>query len=283
MKIIGIGDNVIDRYLNLHRIYPGGNAVNVAVHMARQGAQASYLGVLADDPGGMLIRRALREEGVDISRCVLQEGGTTKQCDQNVVEGERAFVGFSLGENWKKLDHFTEEQMDDLRAFDLLCTSCNAKLDHQISRLGALPGVLAFDYSTKEKYRTEEFLSRTCPWLDLALFSWEGTEQEFREFAEKIHGQGACHVLGTMGMKGSLCYNGKEFIKGPVYPVKCVDTMGAGDSYLAAFMYVLLEKGWKKGNCLGGTVIAEAMERAARYSAENCKKDGGFGHGADLQ
>lgn len=44
MKIIGIGDNVIDRYLNLHRIYPGGNAVNVAVHMARQGAQASYLG-----------------------------------------------------------------------------------------------------------------------------------------------------------------------------------------------------------------------------------------------
>ena len=84
-------------------------------------------------------------------------------------------------------------------------------------------------------------------------------------------------------MKGSLCYNGKEFIKGPVYPVKCVDTMGAGDSYLAAFMYVLLEKGWKKGNCLGGTVIAEAMERAARYSAENCKKDGGFGHGADLQ
>lgn len=257
MKIIGIGDNVIDRYLNLHRIYPGGNAVNVAVHMARQGAQASYLGVLADDPGGMLIRRALREEGVDISRCVLQEGGTTKQCDQNVVEGERAF--------------------------DLLCTSCNAKLDHQISRLGELPGVLAFDYSTKEKYRTEEFLSRTCPWLDLALFSWEGTEQEFREFAKKIHGQGACHVLGTMGMKGSLCYNGEEFIKGPVYPVKCVDTMGAGDSYLAAFMYALLEKGWKKGSCLGGTVIAEAMERAARYSAENCKKDGGFGHGADLQ
>ena len=65
--------------------------------------------------------------------------------------------------------------------------------------------------------------------------------------------------------------------------MKCVDTMGAGDSYLAAFMYALLEKGWKKGSCLGGTVIAEAMERAARYSAENCKKDGGFGHGADLQ
>ena len=123
---------------------------------------------------------------------------------------------------------------------------------------------------------------RTCPWLDLALFSWEGTEQEFREFAEKIHGQGACHVLGTMGMKGSLCYNGEEFIKLPCLPCEMCGYHGLGRFHLAAFMYVLLEKGWKKGNCLGGTVIAEAMERVW-YSAENCKKDGGFGNGADLQ
>lgn len=47
-------------------------------------------------------------------------------------------------------------------------------------------------------------------------------------------------------------YNGSEFIKGKVYFVEPVDTMGAGDSYLAALIVSLLKKGWKKGRCFAG-------------------------------
>lgn len=282
MKIVGIGDNVIDRYLNLKKIYPGGNAVNVAVHMARNGAEAAYLGVLADDYEGMLITNALREENVDISQCIFQKGGSTKRCDVNVIQGERQFVDFSLGDNWEKIEQFSEKQMDYLRKFDLLHTSCNAKIEDEVRRLAQLPGVLTFDFSTKEKYRTEEFLHKVCPKLDMALFSWDGSEKEFLEFAEYVHQKGAVHVLATMGIKGAVCYNGEEFIQGHVHPVDAIDTMGAGDSYLAAFLTSLLKSGWKKGAILTKTQVAEAMEQAAVYSAKNCLHDGGFGHGAAL-
>ena len=49
MRLLGIGDNVMDAYLFQNKLYPGGNAVNVAVLAGRFGAQAGYLGILAND------------------------------------------------------------------------------------------------------------------------------------------------------------------------------------------------------------------------------------------
>ena len=31
IKVLGIGDNVCDKYLHIKTIYPGGNALNIAV------------------------------------------------------------------------------------------------------------------------------------------------------------------------------------------------------------------------------------------------------------
>ena len=32
MKVLGLGDNVVDRYVNKGIMFPGGNAVNFAVY-----------------------------------------------------------------------------------------------------------------------------------------------------------------------------------------------------------------------------------------------------------
>ena len=37
MNMIGVGDNVVDCYLDQSTYYPGGNAVNVAVNCRRNG------------------------------------------------------------------------------------------------------------------------------------------------------------------------------------------------------------------------------------------------------
>ena len=100
MKVVGIGDNVIDRYLNKGVMYPGGNAVNVAAHASMLGAQAAYVGELGDDLGGDIIGRALRGLGVDLSHAPVIPGATTKTCDVNVFDGERSEVGYDTGEHW---------------------------------------------------------------------------------------------------------------------------------------------------------------------------------------
>ena len=50
MKLICIGDNVVDCYLDEGVCYPGGDAVNVAVHAKRCGAEkVTYMGVFGND------------------------------------------------------------------------------------------------------------------------------------------------------------------------------------------------------------------------------------------
>ena len=57
-------------------------------------------------------------------------------------------------------------------------------------------------------------------------------EPEIQELLKKVYEHGCKNVIATMGGRGQIFYNGSEFIKGKVYFVEPVDTMGAGDSYL---------------------------------------------------
>ena len=49
MKFLGYGDNVVDRYVNKNKYFPGGNAINFAVYAAKLGAESAYLGMFGDD------------------------------------------------------------------------------------------------------------------------------------------------------------------------------------------------------------------------------------------
>src|SRR5690606_25976861 len=72
-------------------MYPGGNAVNVAVFAARLGARAGYLGVLGNDAAGRQILRALRAEHVDTTLTrVAQAPNAT--ADVELVGSDRVFL-----------------------------------------------------------------------------------------------------------------------------------------------------------------------------------------------
>lgn len=49
MKLIAVGDNVVDYYQDQETFYPGGNALNVAVLAKRLGHEASYIGIVGND------------------------------------------------------------------------------------------------------------------------------------------------------------------------------------------------------------------------------------------
>ena len=251
MKVAGIGDNVIDRYMNMGIMYPGGNAVNVAAHASRLGARAAYVGSIGADREGRIIRDALTALHVDLSQCIFHEDSTTKKCDVNVYDGERDYIGADEGKNWAHTTRIRDCDVDYLRDFDVVHTSCNAKLHEDVHKLQDLPAMVTFDFSVKDKYRTHEFLELTCPYLELGQFSCEHMETDaIRELMQKVYGHGCRNVVATMG---------------------------AGDSFIAAVIVSLLNQGWKKGTTLTGDAVRRALQDGASYSAENCLRGGGFG------
>ena len=64
MKLIAIGDNVTDCYVDEGVYFPGGNAVNVAANCKKNGAEkVNYIGVFGNDDKADYIRQCLEEEG----------------------------------------------------------------------------------------------------------------------------------------------------------------------------------------------------------------------------
>ena len=49
-------------------------------------------------------------------------------------------------------------------------------------------------------------------------------------------------VIVTLGEKGSLVYDGNDFTFFGIVPCRVVDTMGAGDSYIAGFLKGIMEE-----------------------------------------
>lgn len=276
MKLVGLGDNVVDRYLNKGVMFPGGNAVNVAAHASRLGIQSAYLGNIGDDDGGNLILKSLQALNVDTQACVVVKDSTTKYCDVNVYEGERSFVGVDLGKCWSGSLILNQKHLDYLQSFDLIHSSCNAKMEDEISKLQHY-ALISYDFGEKAKYRVDDYLLKICPFIDLALFSMNDiTLDEIYEFSKHVHHLGAKHILITRGNQGSILYNGESFIKGEIEYVEAIDTMGAGDSFLSAFVISLMKSGWKKKTQMKQEAIEKALSEGAHYSAKNCMIQGGF-------
>ena len=162
MKLIALGDNVIDYYHNTQECFPGGNAVNVAVHAARLGAQAEYLGSLGDDNMAHIVEKALQENGVDISHCPILQGRTTKVCSYDVVNGERSFLEVITGESWTGPLQITAQELDELKTADLIVSSCNAKMPEQMAAVQALPAVFAYDFGEKESTAPMPTMTRSA-------------------------------------------------------------------------------------------------------------------------
>ena len=96
VKIIGIGDNVVDKYIHMGTMYPGGNALNIAVLGRRYGADTAYLGCLGNDYAGKHIYESLKNEGVDLSKIRILDGENA-YAEVTLIEGDRVFVKGSKG------------------------------------------------------------------------------------------------------------------------------------------------------------------------------------------
>ena len=69
LRVLGLGDNVVDKYMHIRTMYPGGNALNFAVYAKMFGMEAGYLGVFGDDEAAAHVYDTIRGLGLELSHC----------------------------------------------------------------------------------------------------------------------------------------------------------------------------------------------------------------------
>ncbi|MGV8852573.1 MAG: PfkB family carbohydrate kinase [Rhodoglobus sp.] len=286
MKILGFGDNIIDRFVDRGLAYPGGNCVNVAVFARMLRAESSYLGVFGSDRYGELMRAALTAEGVGYNGSVVRDGpsGVT---ELTVVDGERVFGDWNGGgvtvTDPLVLD---AELVAYVSGFDLVHSSVYSASESELFKLRAGTALVSYDLSSESKYRTPEYLDRVCPAVDLALISGSNlSDEEARVLLHDIVGRGAGLALATRGTQGAMVYDGHAFVEVPAKiiadPSLIVDTMGCGDAFLAAFAVSLLGSRWHRSFTPGPEALKVALTSGAAFAADQCFIDGAFGHARD--
>ena len=231
MKFATVGDNCVDAYECLGTYYLSGNPVNVGVYLARMGAEVSYTGVVGDDQYGSIMIESLAKKGVDVSH-VRTLPGSTAVTKVDLVNGDRVFTDYIEG----VLADFklTDEDVDFLCSHDLVITGIWGMIENDLGKIKEKGVPIAFDFSDQPEH---EIVDKAISHVKYAFFSDDrGDTPELRAFMERRKAQGPDLVVVTMGDQGSLCYDGETFHKFGILPCEVVDTMGAGDSYIAGFL-----------------------------------------------
>jgi sugar/nucleoside kinase (ribokinase family) len=265
MRFLGAGDNVVDRYHDLGTMFPGGNALNVAVAVARAGVPAAYIGAVGTDRAADVVLSGLRAEDVDVSR-VRVEDGPNAYADVTLVDGDRVFIGSDHGVSRFVLD------ADDLAwaaTFDLIHTGDCSMLEDQIADLAAA-APLAFDFST---HREPEYLAPILPHLAIACFSASDLDEDASlEILARAVAAGPRLALATRGTRPALLFDGRLTWRQPVVEGSVVDTLGAGDSFIGRFLVGVMRR----------EDPAVTLHAAAEAAAATCGSYGAFGHGSPL-
>ena len=227
-----------------HRIMGGGPAANSTAGAASLGKSAAFVGTVGDDADGDMILRDFRAQGVDTSMVKVRPGATSAIAYLWIEEktGNRSCA-------------WTREGLDELTADEINPEAiASAKILHvdghnaagaiAAAKVAREAGVLVnYDAGTHRDGMeellgladlmicSEEFILKLTGLKDAE----EAVRQVWAKYRPKVCG-------ATMGVRGSMAFNGKEFIRCPAFKVeKVVDTTGCGDLFHTGFAIRYLE------------------------------------------
>lgn len=251
---------------------PGGAPANVAVGVARMGRSSAFLGKVGDDPFGRFLERTFAAAGVDTSGMVFDLDHRTGLAFVSLAaDGERDFCFFrnpsaDMTFAPRELDrariqagrifHYgsitlidqparttTLEAIDTARAAGLLISyDPNLRPPLWPSLAEARNTILStIQYADVVKLNEEELVFLMTEDADFATvnLSEDACRTLARDFRSRYHPP---LLAVTRGAQGSQVHWGAdEFLDVPGFPVKAVDTTGAGDGFVAALLCGLLE------------------------------------------
>jgi len=276
--VVGLGEVLWDLLPDGPRM--GGAPANFACHAKALGANAVVVSRVGDDDRGKELVAAIAEHGVDISTITIDPVYPTGIASATLDDEGKA--NFSIQENvaW---DHLTADRflLDRVAEADAICYGTLAQRSTgsaaAIQKLldATRPDCLrVFDVNLRQQDISKTMLTGSLERADVVKLNDEelprvaqmfGINGNFREIFDVILSQFNVRVIVyTRGSEGSIIYDGDLWVEHPGFPTKMIDTVGAGDSFVATVTMGLL-KGWS---------LTEISEVANQVAAHVCSHAG---------
>lgn len=257
MQVGAIGDNCLDVYMEQDLLTVGGNALNVAANWVMAGLSTRYLGAVGDDAAAEAVRSRVRSAGLDdkdMHELLGPTGVTLIELDGS----DRRFLyeEFGVGLAWSPSD----QVVDGLVGLDWVHIAGMAPEARIIERLTARKARFSIDLST---YHDFDRLDG----VEIAFASW-GDELDggAHELAARMTAAGAGTAVVMCGAQGSLVRFGSDTTTTKAHPISPVDTCGAGDSFIAAYVH----------SHLLGNDVQISLVQATASATRTCLHLGGF-------
>lgn len=276
--IIGIGEILWDLFPEGPRM--GGAPANFTCHAGALGAEAAMVSRVGDDEAGRGLLAALDKFGVSTSGISIDPTHATGAVSVEVLEDGQPHFTIHEDVAW---DHLVVEEatLDMAKRAAAICygTLAQRSNDTREAILGLLAAaspetLCVLDVNLRQEEISRTLLEDSLEHADIlklndaelpriaGIFGIEGSVRQM--LTGLVSRFGLRLVAYTRGPQGSILHDGKEWSEHSGYPVDLRDTVGAGDSFLAAVTLGLL-KGWP---------LDEISEAANLVAAHVCSQDG---------
>lgn len=240
-----------------YRLSFGGAESNVAIGVARLGGRAVWMGRLGDDVAGRRIRRELRAEGVEVVAAVDAEASTGAMMKTEIAPERVGVQYWRAGSAGSRLsvDDLDLSLLDATTVLHLtgitpaLSASAATAVDAAVAVARAVGATVSFDVN----HRPSLWRGRDARPVYRRLATQSDIVFAGREEAALIVGEGSDHELVTrladlgastvalkLGAEGALVRDAGRVLHRPAWSIRPVDTVGAGDAFVAGYLTELL-------------------------------------------
>lgn len=256
------------------RLSVGGDALNEATVLARLGMKVLLETVIGSGKAGKFILDHCRDCGILLpADCVREDFSTGINVVLVSHDGSRHFLTNPHG-SLRRLTlqdiHMPFPQSTKIVCFASIFVfpEIGPKELEVIFRTAGEQGkIVCADMTKRKKNETVEELAEALSYVDYLIPNDEEAmlitgENTVEEAAESLRRAGVKTVVVKCGSKGCyVCGREKCFWVPAEKNVKCVDTTGAGDSFMAGFLYALFQEKnlrdcARNGNYFGGKAVA---------------------------
>ncbi len=216
----------------------GGSAANFAAQSARLGVKTGLISCVGDDLYGQLVLKNLQDIGIDTKSILILDNQPTGLFFLARTPSKKNVVFAEPGANRFLEKHILDDEYLQ-RARTIHIAGGYPMLMPRVIEYATTNGmVVSIDPGRASESVDFNEILRSIDLLFVnqyelkTYFGIEPVETQLRKFAKTFPGI----VVVKMGEEGSIGTDGFDYLTSPIFEVPVADTLGAGDSFAAAFV-----------------------------------------------